>query len=462
MHRTLILGVFLLAAPVLAWDDLLVITTDFATYGGGSIVDRDVPWAVDIDAAVISSDAVGRWHEGLYYIVNRSASNLQVLDPDQGYATVYQVGLGTGRNPQDIVFATDGTAWIPCYDEAVLLEVNPADGSILATYSTADFADADGLPETSWAVRRGNLLAITCQRLDRNNWWQPADTAQLLIFDLTTRTWVDADPAPGVQGVVLAGINPSSKPEPVGTGYEVRVGSAGQYGVADGGIETVDLLAGSTTGLQVNESQLGGDLLDFVVVGPDLGYAVVSDSSFRTSLVSFDPRNGSGVQTVIASTGYDLVDVEFDGVDQLYLCDRAVGGAGVRVLSAWTGTELTSSPLNVGRPPFLVVLPVDPALTAVPDIAQGLLQIAAPFPNPANPATRIEFTARAGAEVRLEVMDLRGRRLRRHHVRADLDGHGHWLFNGRDSAGRVLPSGTYSIRLMSGGITTSHTLSLVR
>jgi outer membrane protein assembly factor BamB len=462
MYQSLILGILLLAGSASAWNDMLVITTDFATYGGASLVDRDDPWTVDIDHAVISSDAVGRWHDGLYYIVNRGAANLQVLDPSQGYTTVYQVGLGTGRNPQDIVFAADGTAWIPCYDEAVLLEVDPADGAILATYSTAGFADTDGLPETSWVVRRGHLLAMTCQRLDRNNWWQPADTAQLLIFDLTTRTWVDADPAPGIQGVVLDGINPSSKPEPVGTGYEVRVGSAGQYGIDDGGVETVNLLTGQTTGLQVTESQLGGDLLDFVVSSPSRGYAIVSDSSFRTSLVSFDPRDGSGVETIAATTGYDLVDVEFDGTDQLYLCDRSLSGAGVRVFSTQTSAELTSAPLNVGRPPFLVVLPVDQALTAVPEIAPDLLQVAALFPNPANPATRIEFTARPDAQVQLDVMDLRGRRLRRHVVRADSNGQGHWLFNGQDSSGRTLASGTYSILLVSDGISTSHTLSLVR
>jgi len=452
----------LLAAPVGAWDEMLVLTTDYATYGGASTMERNDPWTVDVDVAVISADAVARWHDGLVYVVNRGASNLQVLDPGQGYATAYQVGLGVGRNPQDIVFAADGTAWIPCYDEALLLEVNPVDGSIIATYSTAAFADADGLPETSLSVRQGDLLAITCQRLDRNDWWQPAGGSQLLIFDLAVRNWIDGDAAPGLQGVILSATNPSSQPEPVGDGRRVRIGSAGQYGVLDGGIETVDLVARTSSGLQVTELQLGGDLLDFTVVAPDRGYAVISDAAFHTSLVAFDPRDGSGVATVVSTTGYDLVDVAFDGVANVYLCDRSIGGAGVRVFGAFSGVELTTTPLGVGRPPFLIVLPVDPALTAVTGTPPSPLVLKAPFPNPANPTTRIEFLARPAERLRIDIMDLRGRRQRTDHIVAGEDGHGFWVFDGRDQSGAFLPSGVYTVGLSGDGVRTSRSISLVR
>jgi len=464
MFRTLFALLLCLPAAASAWDDLLVITTDFASAGGATALDRAAPWTADVDVASIHSDAVARWHGGLWWVVNRGASNLQVLDPAQGYATALQASIGAGRNPQDIVFAADGSAWVPCYDEAVLLEVDPADGSVVQTYSTAAFADADGLPETGWAVRQGDVLAILCQRLDRNAWWGPADFSQVLLFDLAARSWIDADPvASGVQGVVLAAANPSSMPEPTGDGRHVRVGSAGFYGSLDGGIETVDLVAGTTAGLQVTEAQLGGDLIDFVTVGESLGYALVSDASFRTSLVAYDPRDGGGVEVLLTTPGYDLVDVAWDGGAQLFVADRGVTASGVRVFDALTGQELTAAPVPTGRPPFLIVPPVDDAVTAAPaGPPVAALTLETPYPNPANPRATVAFRAEPGAVVRLELLDLRGRRLRTAAVTTAADGRGAWSFDGRGADGRRLPSGPYRVRATGAGAAAEAVLTLAR
>ena len=456
----------LLALPLTAsaWDELLVITTDFSSTGGASVVDHAAPWTAQVDAATVHSDAVARWHDGLYWVVNRGASNLQVLDPAQGWSTVFQTSVGAGRNPQDIVFAADGSGWVPCYDQPLLLEVDPADGSVVQTYSTAAFADADGLPETGWAVRQGDVLAVLCQRLDRNAWWGPADFSQVLLFDLAARAWIDADGSlPGVQGVTLAAVNPSSMPEPVGDGRRVRVGSAGLYGALDGGIETVDLLTRTTGGLQVTEAQLGGDLIDFVTVGPEIGYALVSDASFRTSLVRYDPRDGSGAQTLLTSPGYDLVDVAWDGGAQLFVADRGVTASGVRVFDALTGAELTAAPVPTGRPPFLIVMPWDDAVTAAPAAAPvAALRLDAPFPNPANPRATVAFTAAPGARVRLEVLDARGRRLRTAAATADAAGRGAWSFDGRADDGRRLPSGLYRVRAVGAAAVAEARFTLAR
>lgn len=464
MLRTLLALLLCLPAAASAWDDLLVVTTDFASAGGATALGRSAPWTADVDVAAVHSDAVARWHGGLWWVVNRGASNLQALDPAQGHATVLQASVGAGRNPQDIVFAADGSAWVPCYDEAVLLEVDPADGSVVQAHSTAAFADADGLPETSWAVRQGDVLAILCQRLDRNGWWGPADFSQVLLFDLTARAWIDADgSAPGLQGVVLAGLNPSSMPEPTGDGRRVRVGSAGLYGVPDGGIETVDLFTRTTGGLQVTEAQLGGDLIDFVTVGESIGYALVSDASFRTSLVTYDPRDGSGAQVLLTTPGYDLVDVAWDGGGQLFVADRGVTASGVRVFDALTGQELTAAPVPTGRPPFLIVPPVDDAVTAAPvGPPAAALRLDAPYPNPANPRATVAFRAAPGAVVRLEVLDLRGRRLRTAAVTAGADGRGAWSFDGRAADGRRLPSGPYRVRATGAGAAAEAVLTLAR
>lgn len=462
MTRTLaILCCLTVASAAAAWDEFLVVTTDYSAYGAVSLVDRHAPWTATPDAETVYADAVARWHDDAYWVVNRGASNLQLLDPQAGHATVWQTTLGANRNPQDIAFAA-GAAWVPCYDEALLLKVDPANGTVLDTWSTQPFADADGLPETGWTARAAGLVAITCQRLDRNNWWGPADFSQLLLFDPVAEDWVDADAVePGVQGLVLAGANPSVMPEPVGDGRHLRVGTSGWFGVMDGGIETVDLVGMSTTGFQVTESQLGGDLLDFVTVAPDRAYAVISDASFATAMVAFDLRDGSGVTTVVATSGYDLVDLAFDGVDQVYLSDRSNGAAGIRVFDAATGAELTTAPVTTGRPPFMAVLPVD-AATATPPAPARSLVMEAPWPNPANPRTLVAARTTAGATVRFEVLDARGRLLRRAVATADAAGRAAWTWDGLDGDGRPVPSGAYPVRAVAGAATAGTMVTLVR
>ena len=323
-----LLGLFLTAAAsaARAWDELLVVTTDYTAYGSVAVVDRAAPWTAALDVEPVGSDAVARWHDGLFYVVDRGGDNLQVLDPGQGYGTVRQFSLGSGRNPQDVAFGPDGAAWVSCYDEAVLLKVDPVAGAVLQTVSTAAFADADGLPETSWMQAVGDRLYILAQRLDRANWFTPVGQSHLLVLDMETGAWVDATPAtPEVDPVILAGVNPYGPPEVAAGGTALRVGTAGSFGTPGGGIEVVDLATLTTGGLVVTGAELGGNLLDFTVTAPDRAYALISDSSFITSLLRFAPDGGGEVVVVAAAAGYDYADIVHDGAGLLYLADQAAG-----------------------------------------------------------------------------------------------------------------------------------------
>ena len=450
------------ATPALAWDDFLVLTTDYSTYGGATSVNRASPWAADTDIATVSSDAVGRWHDGLYYVVNRGGGNIQVLDPAQNYATLRQFSVGAGRNPQDIAFGPDGLAYVSCYDEAVLLQVDVEAGTVIDTWSTAAFADSDGLPETSWMQAVGGFLYITCQRVDQNGWWAPAGGSRLLVFDMFAEAWHDTDPGTtDIDGVMLVGQNPSARPRLSPDGTELWVGSAGNWLVADGGIEIVDLSTLQSSGFRLTEAELGGDLVSFTLVDDDRGWCIVSDSSFCTRLLTFDPAGG-GVSTVLTAADYDYVDVDFDGDGQILLCDRTVGAAGLRVFEPWTSVELTSTPIALGRPPFMCVLPENSE--AVP-VAQGVPvapRLAAPWPNPANPRVNLAFTAEPGETVRLEVRDLRGRRLRSVRLTADGSGAGVWSFDGLDDRGRPLATGGYRAVVVGERGLSGRAFSIVR
>ena len=125
--------------------------------------------------------------------------------------------------------------------------------------------------------------------------------------------------------------------------------------------------------------------------------------------------------------------------------DRA-GGLACAGLAAWNGdpTLITGAPSDV------------------PDAAAAAGLLEAARPNPFNPRTDVAFTLPDDGAVVLAVYDLRGRRVRvladarleaGRHVRA---------WDGRDDAGRALPSGIYFARVATAGRTATVKMALVR
>jgi hypothetical protein len=83
-------------------------------------------------------------------------------------------------------------------------------------------------------------------------------------------------------------------------------------------------------------------------------------------------------------------------------------------------------------------------------------------PNPFNPRTEIAFVAPGGGRVRVGIYDLRGRRVREL-VDEDLAAGRHLrTWDGRDDAGRAMPSGVYLVRLRVGDVSEALKLTLAR
>jgi len=83
-------------------------------------------------------------------------------------------------------------------------------------------------------------------------------------------------------------------------------------------------------------------------------------------------------------------------------------------------------------------------------------------PNPFNPATRIGFELADEADVRLEIFDLQGRRMRvllNEHRSA---GVGSVVWDGRDESGRPLTSGVYMVKFSGRGHVDSNKLVLLK
>lgn len=79
------------------------------------------------------------------------------------------------------------------------------------------------------------------------------------------------------------------------------------------------------------------------------------------------------------------------------------------------------------------------------------LGLGEPWPNPFNPSTRIAYELPAAGELRLEIVDLLGRRTRVLEAGRLEAGRHEAVWDGRDDGGRPVASGVYFARLRAGG-----------
>ena len=456
MYRVFILAALLLLANSAAQSDLFVITTDFAT--GSTAFWAANAAEAEVNLLGVHSDAVGHYHDGRVYIVNRlGQDNILVLDAMDLRTPLIQFSVGNGANPHDIEIVAPDKAYISRYDTASLLIVNPQDGAELGEIDLSAFADADGLPEASQIVRVGDRLYLSCQRLDRNSGWGPADVSYLIVVDLASDTLVDVDPdAEGVQGIALSAANPNSMAV---VGEQIAVGVVAGFGDRSGGVEIVDTTTNRSLGLAVGEEDLGGDIASMVLVDQNRGYAVVADDNFANRVRPFELSSGAVGAPLENTSGGFIPSLAVDG-GRLVVADRGSfadpASAGLKFYDAATGAFLRG-PIDTGLPPSNIVVLGDVTVpTAVEETtADGLPQefaLAAAYPNPFNASVQIPFAVwQANTLVALTVHDVLGRTIRtlasgpvaagRHVL--------HW--DGRNAAGERVGNGAYLVQLRAGG-----------
>ncbi len=333
-----------------------IVTTNFQA-GSFATIDLDAPRRVSPSSSRrrVHSDAVVRTHDGWIYVINRLfGDNVQVLDPNDGFRTVSQCSTGNGSNPRDIAIAREDKAYVTRFEETELLIVNPhpqpdCSDFEIGSIDLQSLADADGIPDMDQMAVVGNRLYVSLQRLDINTVLRlPAGPGALAVIDTTTDTLIGS--------IELSGTNPFAATK----GLTVRNGKlyisySGEFEISDGGIERVDLASGRPEGIFVTEAELGGDLTDFAIVSDRLIYAIVARSDFTTALIAFDPQSPTSLQTILEVDGFDLVDLELNDRDELYLADRSSGRDGIRIYRASDGSPIVEKAIDLGLAPFEIV-----------------------------------------------------------------------------------------------------------
>jgi hypothetical protein len=427
-----------------------VYATDFGS-GAISTVELGPPRTAVIDRASVCSDAVIRYFFGQLYVVERFGCNsIRILDPVT-FNVVRQFSTGNNSNPNDICVISPTKAYVTRYDQPDLWIMNPATGGFLGSISLAPFADHDGIPEMNRMVRHGNHVFVTCQRLDRDNFFSPTDSSLVVVIDATTDAIVDADPdVAGAQGILLPRTNPTTEFATTPHG-DFLLGCTGAFGVTDGGVVRLDPLTLSAKAVEVTEAQLGGDINDVAVgtgsSGATRAFCVVSDAAFNTKLVSYHRSGAVTVTTVFPGSGFVLADVEVDDRDEVYLCDRTASAPGVRVFAALTGVQLTASAIGTGLPPSDIAFDAtEPVGVPEAALAAGPVEFLGAFPNPAPGASLSSIRLRTAGPgtVNVAIVNAAGRTVRA--WRSEANGDCVVAWDGRDAMGRAAPSGVYLVR----------------
>ena len=445
-----------LAVPVeAAQTRAYMTTTDFGT-GGLSWIDLATR-TVHTDVAPVFRDAVLRCFGGLVYVVNREGQdNIQVIDPAAGHATIRNFSVGNGLNPQDIAFVSATKAYVSRYDSPDLLVVNPSSpsGGPMSVIPLGAFADADGSPEMSRMVRVGHYVFVACQRLTS---FQPSNPSFVVVVDTRADTVVDVDPvAAGKQAIVLAARNPSTTFAYDPQSGRLLLGCSGAFGVNDGGVEAIDPIALSSLGLMVTEAELGGDVTGVAWWRPDHAYAIVG---FETAVVSWNPATGLRKATVYQPGGFSLADVEVSQAGEVYVANNGFASPGVYVFRAGPDT-LLAGPLGTGLPPFDLVF--DETLALAVDGALPGLSLSAPWPNPARVGAVFSLRLARAAELRAEIFDASGRRVRRLLEEARTMGEHRIAWDLRDDAGTRVASGIYLARFTVDGTSVTRRIAAMR
>lgn len=309
------------------------------------------------------------------FLIDRTKGLIYVLELDNKFNLRATVTLGAGTNPHAVAVAGN-KLYVTQYDKASIMvfEENKQPVSIdlssLAETSTKSctqddectkfgagsktcdttkgVCQSDGIPELDAMIVVGTKLYVLVQALDRNDGYTPSKSSIAVIDTTTDKLTKTLD---------LFGANPTGfVKEPNGT-YLVASTVSSLAG-DDGGLERLDPSTDALGGNYViTEKELGGNFSfpnGVVIVSSSVGYAVINDSSFKQSLVMFDPSTGKKTKDIL--TGQSLSAIALTPNGDLLLGDKGTP-SGIRVYDASNGTEKTNSPISTGAslPPANII-----------------------------------------------------------------------------------------------------------
>ena len=339
----------------------------FFDSSGIAVVDLETHESVFRPGALYR-DSVLRNSDGAVVGINRfGANSLKVFDiDDPNLVTIKECSVSDGfnSNPHDVaLFGNKG--YVALYESNELLvidrnvledpAVDPAcDSLITGRIDLTALADSDGLPEMDRVAVVGDRAYVALQTLVHARLFEPAGTAALAVIDTAQNRLAGSIP--------LALQNPFAETKGLIVGPHRKRLYLGGPGIiftdlTDGGIEAVDLDTQASLGLLVTGAELGGDLFDFVMVGSQRAYAVVTGADQINRVLEVDLIQRNTGAELLASRE-PITDIEMTEDGMLWVAfreDSAEAAPGLRVFDVATNRETTPQPIFPGNLPFVLI-----------------------------------------------------------------------------------------------------------
>ncbi|ANM30308.1 hypothetical protein ABI59_13085 [Acidobacteria bacterium Mor1] len=336
----------------------LLTTTDF--FASGQVA--EVAWVKQRELRLtdglelVSSDPELRVTGGAVFVINRfTFDNLQRLDPDDGFRTAWQAGTGAGSNPHDVLMLDDERAFVSRYEPPFddVARFTPKGGTVRASIPLEEEAEnRDGTPRLDRLAYAGGYVFAGMQDIDRT--FTRYAEGKLAVID------PDTDSVAGV--VALGGKNPGVI-EVVETpdGERLYVALAGIFpGLVprelSGGVVVVDPVDWAVESWALDDDDAGGNIGGLAMVSPGLGYTIVVDEQFRSSVVAFDPVAARPLRTVRSTPDF-LPEIALGGSGLLAVPERSFVEPKVclyRIPADPQDAETALGCVNLGLPPFAI------------------------------------------------------------------------------------------------------------
>ncbi|MCU0230610.1 MAG: hypothetical protein MUC67_04440 [Acidobacteria bacterium] len=292
-----------------------VACTDYASGGqvvllewseGGGLTTRE-------QVTEASSDPRLRLTRDALFVINGfSYDNLQRLDPAEEFATAWQAGTGPGSNPRDVALIDAGKAYVSRYEPPFddLLIIEPRGGARRGAIPLGPLAtNPDGTPRPDEITQAGGAAFVALQDIDRT--FTRYGDGKLAVIDPRTDRVEKSVPLPGKNPVAvrlltgrdgrerlfvaLAGIYPGLLPQEL-----------------SGGVAVVDVANRVFERWALDDDDAGGNVGGLELQDERLGYALVTDASYVSRIVAFDPELAELRREVTRTAEY-VGGVELDG-----------------------------------------------------------------------------------------------------------------------------------------------------
>ena len=209
--------------------------------------------------------------------------------------------------------------------------------------------------------------------------------------------------------------------------------------------------------------------------GFDIIYGHGLISAFDAIVGAIDDEAAPACEIVSVEGGTLTVEVQDVGIGLDRIEQRRATNATLAIPDFARGTDepvrFTATKINPDKGSTVIVevfdvggnsVTCDPVVTTLASEVPETFELGANYPNPFNPTTKITFKLPEAAPVDLTVYDVAGREVAVL-VRDRMEpGTFEVQWDGRDNAGRVLPSGMYLYRLNAGAFTESRTMVLLK